>query len=281
MILRIDELLLSLDKENVTGLVMIDYKKVFDLLDHTLVLQKLRAAGIDNDYVSLFESYLNDRTQYVNIDWCHSALRDANLGVSQGSMLGLILFLIFINNLPKILEYSAAEICADDTTISANVDYRSAPGVLNQILQAHVGKVAQWTTDNKMVLNESKTKVMLVAGKRLHKTMSSTSLTVHVNSVELEQVQFHKLLGVIINTQLNFNKDIDDLCKKVTQRIAVLKKLGVTAVTPQNVILTQNVIRIAAKCNKIFNAECNNLSTQIVITFLTHNVITQNVIISE
>ena len=224
----------------------------------------------------------------MNIDWCHSALRDANLGVSQGSMLGLILFLIFINNLPKILEYSAAEICADDTTISANVDYRSAPGVLNQILQAHVGKVAQWTTDSKMVLNESKTKAMLLADKRLHKTMSSTSLTVHVNSVELEQVQFHKLLGVIINTQLNFNKDIDDLCKKVTQRIAVLKKLGVTAVTPQNVILTQNVIRIAAKCNnvdakcnKIFNAECNNLSTQIVITFLTHNVITQNVIISE
>ena len=225
MIRLIDELLLSLDKENVTGLVMIDYKKVFDLIDHTLVLQKLRAAGIDNDYVSLFESYLSDRTQYVNIDWCHSALRDANLGVSQGSMLGLILFLIFINNLPKILEYSAAEICADDTTISANVDYRSAPGVLNQILQAHVGKVAQWTTDSKMVLNESKTKVMLFADKRLHKTMSRTSLTVHVNSVELEQVQFHKLLGVIINTQLNFNKDIDDLCKKVTQRIAVLKKI--------------------------------------------------------
>ena len=225
MIRLIDELLLSLDKDNVTGLVIIDYKKVFDLIDHTLLLQKLRAAGIDNDYVSLFESYLSDRTQYVNIDWCHSALRDANLGVSQGSMLGLILFLIFMNNLPKILEYSAAEICADDTTISANVDYRSAPGVLNQILQAHVGKVAQWTTDNKMVLNESKTKVMLVAGKRLHKTMSSTSLTVHVNSVELEQVQFHKLLGVIINTQLNFNKDIDDLCKKVTQRIAVLKKI--------------------------------------------------------
>ena len=117
--------------------------------------------------------------------------------------------------------------------------------------------------------------------------MSRTSLTVHVNSVELEQVQFHKLLGVIINTQLNFNKDIDDLCKKVTQRIAVLKKLGVAAVTPQNVILTQNVIRIAAKCNtnakcnKIFNAKCNNLSTQIVITFLMHNVITQNVIISK
>ena len=56
--------------------------------------------------------------------------------------------------------------------------------------------------------NESKTKTMLVAGKRLHKKMSSTSLTVHVNSVELEQVQSHKLLGVIIDTQLNFNEHI-------------------------------------------------------------------------
>ena len=75
-----------------------------------------------------------------------------------------------------------------------------------------------------MVLNESKTKTMLVAGKRLHKKMSSTSLTVHVNSVEIEQVQSHKLLGVIIDTQLNFNEHIDNLCKKLTQRIAVLKR---------------------------------------------------------
>ena len=78
---------------------------------------------------------------------------------------------------------------ADDTTISANVDYRSAPEVLNQVLQVEVDKVAQWSTNNKMVLNESKTKIMLVAGKRLHKKMNSTSLTVHVNSVGLEQVQ--------------------------------------------------------------------------------------------
>ena len=55
--------------------------------------------------------------------------------------------------------------------------------------------------------------------------MSSTSLTVHVDLVQLEQVQFHKLLGVIIDTQLNFNEHIDNLCKKLTQRIAVLKKL--------------------------------------------------------
>ena len=140
-----DERLLNLDKENVTGLVMIDHKKAFDFVDHTLLLQKLRATGIDNDYVSLFKSYLSDRTQYVNIDGCHSTLRDANLGVPQGSILGPVLFPLFIKDLSKILEHSTADIYADDTTVSANVDYRSAPGALNQVLQADVGKIAQWT----------------------------------------------------------------------------------------------------------------------------------------
>ena len=134
----------------------------------------------------------------------------------QGSILGPVLFLIFMNDLPKMLEHSATDIYADDTTISVNVNYRSAPGAFDQVLQADVGKVAQWTTDNKMVLNESKTKAMLVAGKCLHRKMSSTSLTVYVNSVELEQVQSHKLFSAIIDTQLNFNEHIDNLCKKLT-----------------------------------------------------------------
>ena len=64
-----------------------------------------------------------------------------------------------------------------------------------------------------------------ILSKLLERHMSSTSLSVHVNSVELEQVQSHKLLGVIIDTQLNFNEHIDNLCKKLTQRIAVLKKI--------------------------------------------------------
>ena len=102
---------------------MIDYKNALNLIDHTLLIQKLQATNIiNNDYVSLFESYLSDRTQYVNVDGCHSTLRGANLGVPQGSILGPVLFPIFINDLPETLEHSAADIYADDTSISANVN---------------------------------------------------------------------------------------------------------------------------------------------------------------
>ena len=94
-----------------------------------------------------------------------------------------------------------------------------------------------------MVLNESKPKTMLVAGKRLHKKMSSTSLTVHVNSVELEQVQSHELLGVISDTQLNFNEHIDNLCKKLTQGIALLKKNQVSFTLDQRILYNNAMIK--------------------------------------
>ena len=94
---------------------------------YILKIIKLGATRIDNDYVSLFESYLSDLP------------KDTGTFSSRHTMYNFV----------------------DDTTISANVDYRSAPGALNQVLQADVGKVVQWTPDNKMVLNESKTKTIL------------------------------------------------------------------------------------------------------------------------
>ena len=93
-----------------------------------------------------------------------------------------------------------------------------------------------------MVLNETKTKTMLVAGKHLRKKMSSTSLTVNVNSVELEQVQSHKLLGVIIDIKLNF-LHIDNLCKKLTQYIAVLKKIRRHLPLDQRIVYYNTMIK--------------------------------------
>ena len=75
-----------------------------------------------------------------------------------------------------------------------------------------------------MMLNETKTKSMLVTGKRLAKKMEQSTLQLHVNSTELEQVSLHKLLGVTIDSQLTFDQHVEKLCTKLSQRIAVLRK---------------------------------------------------------
>lgn len=115
--------------------------------------------------------YFNKTTSY-KLQWhqeSNNSIQSLQF-VTQRSILGLLWFLIFTNDLSKILEHSAADIYVDDT-ISTSADYREAPQALNQVLQVDVGKVAQWTSNNKKVPNKSKTKTMLVTSKHLLKEM--------------------------------------------------------------------------------------------------------------
>ncbi|KAL9978894.1 hypothetical protein ACROYT_G016477 [Oculina patagonica] len=168
---------------------------------------------------------MNGRKQYVNIDGCHSSIRDITLGVPQGSILGPVLFLIFINDLPSALQDTVADIYADDTTVSYSTDYRLAPWAVSDSLQSDLNKLQKWSDNNKMILNEKKTKTMLATGKWLEKRMGHQQLQVKLNATELDQVNSQKLLGVTIDSKLSFDEHIDDLCRKVSQRIAVLKRI--------------------------------------------------------
>ena len=101
----------------------------------------------------------------------------------------------------------------------------AAPNDISDGLQTDIDEIMNWSADNKMILNESKTKSMLVTGKRLGKKMEQSTLQLHVNSTELKQVSSHKLLGVTIDSQLTFDQHIENLCTKLSQRIAVLQNI--------------------------------------------------------
>ena len=123
----VDQLLFDLDKNRASGLVFIDYKKAFDLIDHGLLLEKLKTYGVRDNELDLPRSYLSGRTQYVHINGCHSSLRTLLAGVPQGSILGPSLFLLFINDLQSAARHSTVDIYADDTTLSSSSDVTNGP----------------------------------------------------------------------------------------------------------------------------------------------------------
>ena len=128
-------------------------------------------------------------------------------------MLGPLLFIIFTNDLPQSVSWSILDIYADDTTLSTSAAVSDLP-TIQQRLQHDINKIVDWTYGNKMVLNASKTKSLLVTGKRPEKKALDTALKISCNSSEIEQVSSQKLLGVKLDSHLNFTEHIDDICKK-------------------------------------------------------------------
>ena len=216
LIRLVDQLFLKLDKNRVSGLIFIDYKKAFDLI---------HAYGIVSNELGLIEDYLSHRTQFVELSGQRSMSSSITMGVPQGSVLGPLLFLLFINDLPGSVQKCVLNIYADDTTMSTSTDLKDAPQSLCTNLQADLNEVASWTSDNKMVLNESKTKVMLVTGKRLATKLDDKTMVIKIDDTNLEQVHSFSLLGLTIDSNLNFNDHVDNLCTKLSKRIGILRKI--------------------------------------------------------
>ena len=123
-------------------------------------------------------------------------------GVPQGSILGPLLFLAFINDLPPNIPNSTVDVYADDTTFSSSSHFSVASTELQVNLQHDIDKLCQWSDKNRMVLNDDKTKSILITGKRLKSRMQLSSLPLIASDSNIELVSSLKLLGVIIDEDL-------------------------------------------------------------------------------
>jgi hypothetical protein len=224
------------DKKYCLGLFL-DLKKAFDVCSHNILLKKLPKYGINDTALKWFESYLKDRQQKVEINGSLSSTKTLNISVIQGSILGPILFLIYINDL-----YTASKLLklmfADDT---AGLASHNNINDLITFVNTELKKIARWFRANKMAVNVSKTKFIIfhTKGKKIPPNISltyddnepdqnnpeliNTIERVHINH-PIKQNRAYKLLGVYFDETLSFDYHIQHLISKLNRSLYCINK---------------------------------------------------------
>ena len=212
-----DDLLDNINSGLINGVCFFDLKKCFDTIDHKLLLYKLEKYG--ETALKWFENYLLNRTQAVCVNGSTSNFEKILTGVPQGSVLGPLLFLIFINDLPKCLKHTACNIFADDTEIHA---CGSTLSEVRDLLQLDTDNLAQWFFMNKLVVSETKCSSMLATCNR---SLLTESLNVMINNVNINQVNSSRYLGIYPDVMLNWSDHIGNLCSNLAPKVGILRRL--------------------------------------------------------
>ena len=163
----------------------------------------IRGNRIRGNILKLIESYLANRQQFVTINNSNSTQKTITCGVPQGSILGPLFFLLYINNLPNVSEKLFAILFADDTSVF--LEGKDLAEITNTLNAEHA-KLTVWLSANKLTLNTSKSHFMIFHRAKLKS--SDTNIPVILSNTILEQVTFIKFLGVIIDNKLTFERHI-------------------------------------------------------------------------
>lgn len=222
-----DDIASSIDRKLSAGVVFLDLSKAFDTINHHILLQKLDAYGIRgaaNDYL---RSYLTNRQQQVVVSGIRSTTCTISCGVPQGSNLGPLLFLIYVNDIAKLELKGKLRLFADDTAISyeATNVYE-----LSEDMSTDLHIVTSYLENNLLALNLQKTKTMLFGAKD---TQGHPVLT--INGVVIEEVDQFKYLGVLIDSQLKWDAHIREVVAKCSSLCGILRRLS--SFVPQQVLL--------------------------------------------
>ena len=208
---------ISLDEGGKAGAVLMDLSKPFDCIRHDLLIAKLHAYGFSREALTLINNYLTNRQQRVKVNGSFSSWKSIARGVPQGSVLGPLLFNVYINDLWLFIQDS--DICnyADDTTIytcNKNLD-----NIVHK-LENDSTIALKWFADNFMKLNADKCH-LLVLGQRC-----DDSVTVRIGSANVVNSYEEKLLGVQIDSKLSFDNHVSKLCQKASNKLYALARIS-------------------------------------------------------
>ena len=198
----------------------IDFSKAFDRIDHQILLHKLYLYGIRGTPLTLITSYLKHRSFFVSHNNCISQHKIIDgLGIPQGSVLGPLLFLIYINDLPQYLSDSNTVLFADDTTIYQSHENLN---ILHANMNTSLQKLNHWCNINQIQINQTKTKYMIFNS---HSQSPPSTPSITLNGTPIEQVQFFKFLGITIDNKLTWSEHTKNIKLKIAQGMHALSSI--------------------------------------------------------
>ncbi len=218
IITLVEKISKSLDTGKVVVGVFLDLKKAFDTVDHEILLQKLDMYGIKNNLLQWFKSYLSNRTQYVCLNYSKSDIRTISYGIPQGSILGPLLFIIYVNDFSRASKLLFSILFADDTSVFIEGHtYNDTIRMLNNELE----HIFIWLSSNKLTLNIEKTHYMVFHRAKIKDRLS---INVRMQGRPVNEAKSIKFLGVIIDNKLNWNEHIIYIKNKISKSIGIIYK---------------------------------------------------------
>jgi len=219
--------------------IFLDIKKAFDCVDHNILFHKLDKLGIKNNKLNWFKSYLNNRSQRVDINGTISESKTISIGVLQGSSLGPLLFLCFINDMPRSSLFFSLLFADDTACLASHPDINTLYNMVNLELQ----KIACWFKANKLAVNVSKTKYIHFHYKQ--KKVDLTNYKVYYNDNDPENAQdqsrifelsriyntnpnpddrYYKYLGILVDESLTFDTHLSYISTKLCRSLYILNR---------------------------------------------------------
>ena len=206
----------SLDKKGQTDAVLLDFSKAFDKVDHKLLLHKVSNAGIHGPLLGWLTSFLENRLQYVVVEGCLSNPNPVLSGVPQGTVLGPLLFLIYINDIADHLSPgSSLRLFADDSLLYRDIKTSED----SAILQKDLDSLQVWEKNNKMEFHPGKCQLIRLTNQR-----DPIQHVYNIHGIELDSFDSVKYLGVTIDSKLHWDVQCDNVFKKANGMLSFLER---------------------------------------------------------
>lgn len=208
--------------KNTPFALFLDLSKAFDTLDHDILLNKLKYYGIKDNALDLFQSYLSRRKQFVEFEGYKSQLMALKTGVPQGSILGPLLFIIYINDISNASKKFNAIVYADDTTLQSTLNsFHIDTSTSIESVNNEINKIYDWLLLNKLSLNISKTKFMIFHTPKKY----IKHYRLKIAGIEIDQVDEFNFLGIILDKHLSWKPHMHKVSLKLSQTVGILNRL--------------------------------------------------------